>query len=68
MIARFQRGEGRPEDFALLEDIIRGSKQRTICVFPEAFAGPLATALRHFRGEFERRIAPTGAPQQASHG
>jgi NADH-quinone oxidoreductase subunit F len=72
VIARFQRGEGRLEDFVLLDEIMRGSKGRTICVFPEAFAGPLSSAIKHFRREFEQRLATTpatpGAPrEQPSH-
>jgi NADH-quinone oxidoreductase subunit F len=70
VIARFQRHEGSRDDFALLNDIMRGSKQRTICVFPEAFAGPLGSALNHFRGDFERRLAPEDrrlAPEQVGH-
>jgi NADH-quinone oxidoreductase subunit F len=57
VIARFQRHEGSRDDFTLLNDIMKGSKQRTICVFPEAFAGPLGSALVHFRGDFESRLA-----------
>jgi NADH-quinone oxidoreductase subunit F len=63
VIGRFQRHEGGRDDFALLNDIMKGSKQRTICVFPEAFAGPLGSALVHFRGDFEKRLAP----QQTGH-
>ena len=62
VIARFQRGEGQREDFTLLEEIMRGSKQRTICVFPEAFAGPLGSAIKHFRGEFESAMTTQQAP------
>jgi len=65
IVGRFQRGEGSGDDFALLNDIMRGSKQRTICVFPEAFAGPLGSALVHFKRDFEQRIAPQGT---AVHG
>ena len=65
IVGRFQRGEGSAEDFALMNDIMRGSKQRTICVFPEAFAGPLGSALVHFKGDFEKKIAPQGS---ATHG
>ena len=65
IVGRFQRGEGSGDDFALLNDIMRGSKQRTICVFPEAFAGPLGSALLHFKGDFERRIVSHGT---AVHG
>ncbi|MBL8843442.1 MAG: NADH-quinone oxidoreductase subunit NuoF [Planctomycetes bacterium] len=73
VIARFQRGEGRNDDFALLEEIMRGSKQRTICVFPEAFAGPLGSAIKHFKGELvaasaERAAHPAGAGGATHHG
>jgi NADH-quinone oxidoreductase subunit F len=71
IVGRFQRGEGSGDDFALLNDIMRGSKSRTICVFPEAFAGPLGSALVHFKGDFEKSIKPASpsAPQgTAVHG
>ena len=70
VIARFQRHEGSRDDFTLLNDIMKGSKQRTICVFPEAFAGPLGSALVHFRGDFESRLAPEDrrpAHEQVGH-
>jgi NADH-quinone oxidoreductase subunit F len=53
ILGRIQRGAGKKEDFELLEDICLGSTRRTICVFPEAFAGPLLSAIRNFRPEFE---------------
>jgi len=68
VIARFQRGEGEPADLALLDEIMRGSKSRTICVFPEAFAGPLSTAMKHFRGEFEQRMKPATPALPTIHG
>ena len=69
VIARFQDGQGSAADFELLDSIMRGSKQRTICVFPEAFAGPLGSAIKHFRSEFEQKIAapPAASGKQASH-
>jgi len=67
VIARFQRGQGRADDFTLLQDIMRGSRGRTICVFPEAFAGPLASAIQHFRPEFERRLEGAAAPGRPAH-
>jgi NADH-quinone oxidoreductase subunit F len=66
IVGRFQRGEGSGDDFALLNDIMRGSKQRTICVFPEAFAGPLGSALVHFKGDFERKIGSASPSEPAS--
>jgi NADH-quinone oxidoreductase subunit F len=66
IVGRFQRGEGSAEDFALMNDIMRGSKQRTICVFPEAFAGPLGSALVHFKGDFESKIKPASPSAPAS--
>jgi NADH-quinone oxidoreductase subunit F len=56
ILARFLRGAGNREDFELLEDICQGSTRRTICVFPEAFAGPLLSAVRRFRSEFEQAL------------
>ncbi len=68
VIGRFQNGEGRAEDFALLEDIMRGSKQRTICVFPEAFAGPLGSAIKHFRSELTQVSAQRAVGRAATEG
>ncbi len=67
IFARFQRGEGRREDLDLLQDIARGSTRRTICVFPEAFAGPMLSALKHFGDEFEATVKDESTPAQAHH-
>jgi NADH-quinone oxidoreductase subunit F len=69
IVARFQRGEATERDFTLIDDVIRGSKGRTICVFPEAFAGPLASSVKHFRADFlarSKKAAPTAS--EAPHG
>jgi len=72
VVGRFQRGEGRTEDFVLLDAIMRGSKQRTICVFPEAFAGPLGSAVKHFKDDLmavsARRAAADAGSGAAAHG
>ncbi len=67
VLARFARGEGHRDDFDLIEDIARGSTRRTICVFPEAFAGPMLSAIRHFRDEFESGVAAPDNPTSVAH-
>jgi len=73
VLGRFTHGEGRDEDFALLDEIVKGSTKRTICVFPEAFAGPLTSALKHFRPEFDAQVSndvaspSSGSAQESPH-
>jgi len=53
IIGNFTRGQGRRSDLKVLQDIADGSVRKTICVFPEAYAGPMLSAIKHFRAEFE---------------
>ncbi len=58
ILRRILAGHGRPGDLETLERISRYASQgMTICPLGDAFCGPIASFLRHFRDEFEARIA-----------
>jgi NADH-quinone oxidoreductase subunit F len=52
-------GYGTMEDIDLLWDIQRKIEGNTICPLGDAAAWPVASAIRHFRGEFEEFIQKT---------
>ncbi|HET8962573.1 MAG TPA: NADH-quinone oxidoreductase subunit NuoF [Chitinophagales bacterium] len=49
-------GHGKPTDIDLLWDIQRKIEGNTICPLGDAAAWPVASAIRHFRAEFEEYI------------
>jgi len=49
-------GHGTLEDIDLLWDIQRKIEGNTICPLGDAAAWPVASAIRHFRGEFEEYV------------
>jgi NADH-quinone oxidoreductase subunit F len=53
---RIERGEGRDEDLAILEDVAAKMEGQTICAFADAAAWPVQGLLRHFRSEFELHV------------
>ncbi len=57
VVSRIERGEGRPEDLALLDDVTQKIAGRTICALGDAAAMPVQGMLKHFRHEFEYHIA-----------
>jgi NADH-quinone oxidoreductase subunit F len=56
VVSRIERGEGRPEDLALLDDVTQKIAGRTICALGDAAALPVQGMLKHFRHEFEYHI------------
>ncbi len=54
---RLLHGHGRPEDLALLESIAQGMTGTCFCPLGESVPPSLVASLRHFRAEYERRIA-----------
>ncbi|PLX59685.1 NADH-quinone oxidoreductase subunit NuoF [Sedimenticola selenatireducens] len=56
VVSRIERGEGRPEDLALLDDVTQKIAGRTICALGDAAAMPVQGMLKHFRHEFEYHI------------
>lgn len=56
VLHRIETGHGREEDIDLLWDIQRKIEGNTICPLGDAAAWPVASAIRHFREEFEYHV------------
>ncbi len=59
ILHRILDGHGTMEDVDLLWDIQRKIEGNTICPLGDAAAWPVASAIRHFRSEFEEYISKT---------
>ena len=51
-----EHGHGKPSDIDLLVDVAKKIEGNTICPLGDAAAWPVASAIRHFRDEFEWHI------------
>jgi NADH-quinone oxidoreductase subunit F len=56
VLHRIEHGHGNLRDIDLLVDVARQIEGRTICPLGDAAAWPVASAIRHFRDEFEWHI------------
>ncbi len=56
VLHRIEAGHGKIADLELLVDIASKIEGRTICPLGDAAAWPVASAIRHFRHEFEYHI------------
>ncbi|MFL5764896.1 MAG: NADH-quinone oxidoreductase subunit NuoF [Bacteroidia bacterium] len=56
ILHRIVEGHGKPTDIDLLWDIQKKIEGNTICPLGDAAAWPVASAIRHFRSEFEEYI------------
>ena len=56
MVDRIERGEGKPGDMALLDNVAENIMGRTICALGDAAAMPVRGMIKHFRHEFEHHI------------
>jgi NADH-quinone oxidoreductase subunit F len=67
VVDRIQNGHGRAGDLALLDSVADNIQGRTICALGDAAAMPVRAMLKHFRHEFEAKIAAasSGAPVSA---
>lgn len=59
LLMSLEKGEGRPGDIELLEELTReiGTPGRTFCAHAPGAMEPLASAIKYFRAEFEAGIA-----------
>jgi NADH-quinone oxidoreductase subunit F len=57
IIHKLYHGHGKREDIDLLVDVAKKIEGNTICPLGDAAAWPVASAVRHFREEFELAIA-----------
>lgn len=56
VLYRIEHGQGKMHDIDLLVDVAKKIEGRTICPLGDAAAWPVASAIRHFRHEFEWHI------------
>lgn len=56
ILHRIEKGHGTSKDIDLLNDIAKHVEGNTICPLGDAAAWPVASAIRHFRDEFEEHI------------
>jgi NADH-quinone oxidoreductase subunit F len=63
---RIERGEGREDDLAVLEDVAAKMEGQTICAFSDAAAWPVQGLLRHFRSDFELHLRERKCPFERS--
>ena len=63
VLHRIEHGHGRMHDIDLLVDISKKIEGNTICPLGDAAAWPVASAIRHFREEFEWHVTH---PQEAT--
>lgn len=64
VLHRIEHGHGHQQDIDLLVDVSKKIEGNTICPLGDAAAWPVASAIRHFRDEFQWHIDnPTEATQ-----
>ncbi|MDB5241614.1 MAG: dehydrogenase [Spirosoma sp.] len=64
VLHRIEYGHGHQQDIDLLVDVAKKIEGNTICPLGDAAAWPVASAIRHFRNEFQWHIdRPTEATQ-----
>ena len=68
VLHRIETGEGRWHDLDLLVSIASKIEGNTICPLGDAAAWPVASAIRHFRKEFEFHIANPEIVKDKNHG
>ncbi|MEI6704971.1 MAG: NADH-ubiquinone oxidoreductase-F iron-sulfur binding region domain-containing protein, partial [Deltaproteobacteria bacterium] len=56
ILYRLEHGQGRRSDIDLLVRVAKNIEGNTICPLGDAAAWPVASAIRHFRGEFLEHI------------
>jgi NADH-quinone oxidoreductase subunit F len=68
VLHRIENGEGRPHDIDLLVSVASKIEGNTICPLGDAAAWPVASAIRHFRNEFEFHITNPQIVRNNDHG
>jgi NADH-quinone oxidoreductase subunit F len=56
VLHRIEHGHGTEGDIDLLVDVAKKIEGNTICPLGDAAAWPVASAIRHFRDEFELHV------------
>ncbi len=65
---RIEHGEGRMQDIDLLVNVAKNIEGNTICPLGDAAAWPVASAIRHFRHEFEYHVDHPEEVRNIRHG
>jgi NADH-quinone oxidoreductase subunit F len=68
VLHNLENGHGTSGDIDLLWDIQRKIDGNTICPLGDAAAWPVASAIRHFREEFEWHVAEPELSQKRNYG
>jgi NADH-quinone oxidoreductase subunit F len=68
ILYNIEYGKGKMSDIDLLWDIQNKIEGNTICPLGDAAAWPVASAIRHFRDEFEWHIYDPGEAQRRNYG
>ncbi len=68
VLQRIENGEGRSYDIDLLVSVAGKIEGNTICPLGDAAAWPVASAIKHFRNEFEFHVAHPEIVKNKDHG
>lgn len=68
VLHRLEYGHGKMSDIDLLVDVSKKIEGNTICPLGDAAAWPVASAIRHFRDEFEWHVKEPAKSQQQNYG
>jgi NADH-quinone oxidoreductase subunit F len=68
VLYRLENGQGNYDDIDLLVDISKKIEGNTICPLGDAAAWPVASAIRHFRHEFEYHVRYPEKVKDPKHG
>ena len=66
VVHRIQHGQGRPEAIELLDSVSVNIMGRTICALGDAAAMPVRAMIKHYRHEFEAKIAAAQTAAKAA--
>ncbi len=68
VLHRLEYGHGKLSDMDLLVDVSKKIEGNTICPLGDAAAWPVASAIRHFRDEFEWHVREPQLSQKRNYG
>lgn len=68
VLYNIEHGRGSYKDIDLLVDVAKNIEGNTICPLGDAAAWPVASAVRHFRDEFEWHISHASEAQSRNYG
>ena len=68
VLHRLEHGHGKMSDIDLLVDVSKKIEGNTICPLGDAAAWPVASAIRHFRDEFEWHVREPLKGQETNYG